>query len=413
MTSHSSTENVRPGVRSLVRIGAVLLVAAGVFWLVLAITVASVVKRQNADLALSWWPWDSDAQALVAYRLVTSETTPQARARALELSRSALARSPVNVAAARTLGFVTGLAGDEEMSERWLVHGQSLSRRDVPVQLALLELEVRRDNIPAVLRHYDRALRVSSDTHQTLLPILVGASADPAVTRALLPVLERGPLWRNAFAEHLALGTNPATMATIIPYLGLDRGDDWQRSLIQSLLRRMVQQGGYEQAFGAYRQFVADASPGIRNGDFESEDPGLQPFDWQLATDSNLGAFREPREGHGTVLSLIAANARGGDVARQLVLLSPGRYVLSATGGDVAGDAITRPALALTCAGEDGARLTELILPTADASGASASRAFAVPAVACRAQWLSVTARSGLDGGRSAPWVDSISVRPN
>lgn len=411
--SNSSTEHVQPGVSSLVRIGTVLLVAAGAFWLVLAITVASVVKRQNADIALSWWPWDSDAQAFVAYRLATSETTPQARARAMELGQSALLRSPVNVVAARSLGFITGLSGDEATSERWLVQAQSLSRRDVPVQLALLELEVQRDNVPAVLLHYDRALRVSSDTHQTLLPILVRASADPAVTRALLPILDRRPLWRNAFAENLALGTNPATMAMIIPHLGLDPGDDWQRSLIESLLRRMVQQGGYEQAFGVYRQFAAGAGRDVRNGDFESEDPGLQPFDWQLANDSNLGAFREPREGHGMVLSLIAANARGGDVARQLVLLSPGRYLLSATGGDVEGDAITRPALALTCAGEGGARLTELILPTADASGASSSQAFSVPTGACPAQWLSITMRSGLDGSRSAPWIDAISVRRN
>ena len=152
----------------------------------------------------------------------------------------------------------------------------------------------------------------------------------------------------------------------------------------------------------------------MRNGDFESGDPGFPPFDWHYVSEGGLGAFREAREGApGTAaLTLSASTGRNGEVARQLLILAPGRYRLSALAGDVGSDEMSRPQVAVLCAVRGGQDSMRASLPAAESRPGRMQQGFTVPSGGCPAQWLSIVARSDLQTGASEPWVEFDRDRP-
>jgi tetratricopeptide (TPR) repeat protein len=394
---------------------AIVATAAALCWFAVSFTLGMVLSRRSPEMALSWWSYGARARAGAAHDLLTKQRSPEARERALSLAQAALQREPVNVAAARSLAIAAAFARDEALANRYLAYAEGLSRRDVGTQLLLLEREVRRNDVPSALRHYDRALRVSTDARGTLLPIMIGAAADPAIAAEIARLLDPRPPYWFAFGERLVLeSTSPAAMTMLLGRLRLDPADERERSLMIIAVRRLIEMGAHRHAEQIYRRAggaaLAPNGSQVRNGDFDSSEIGLPPFDWLLVNESQLGAFKErsdPRGGN--VLRLTAENGRGGEVARQLLRLAPGRYRLDAMAGDVQGE--PRPRLAIICAGRGGPSLVVLEFPDAGSSGARLGSAFAVPRGACPAQWLTVIAASSIDVERAAPWLDAISVR--
>jgi len=379
-----------------------------------AFTFAQVIETRDPALALAWWERDAGAGALTAFQMLTTDRSPAAVARARELAEAALRREPVNVAAARSMAIVSTLAGDAATTERYLILAERLSRRDLPTQLMLLETEVRRNNIPGALTHYDRALRVSTDMRDNLLPIMVQASAEPAIANGVARLLDPRPPWWFPFAEHLAGESNaPGTITFLLGKLRLDPRDERERSLVVVALRRMVEAGAFTAAERLYRQ-TGGSTPAaggnlVRNGGFDTSELGLPPFDWLYVNESGLSAYRENDAGRGgSVLRLTAESERSGEVARQLLTLPPGRYRMNAVVGSVEAGSLSR--LAVRCAGEDGASLLTLPFAAAGNAGAPIAGVFQVPAGRCEGQWLSVGAGSAQDSGPTQPWIDSIAV---
>lgn len=393
---------------------AIVALAAILCWFAFAFTLGMVQSTRNPEMALSWWSYGANARAGLANQLVTKQRSAAARDWARHLAEGALRREPVNVAAARARAIVAALASDGAMATAYLAYAESLSRRDVPTQLLLLESEVQRNNIGGALRHYDRALRVSNDARQTLLPIMIRATADPAIAGQVARLLDPRPPWWFAFGEHLAQqSTSPAAMTMLLGRLRLDPADERERSLLIIAARRMVEGGAYRQAERLYHRAggtrVHPRGNRVRNGEFDSADIGLPPFDWLIVNESQLGGYKERSDARGgNILRLVAENGRGGEVARQLLTLAPGAYRLEAAAGDVQGT--TPPRLAVICAGRGGPSLAALDLPAAGASGARLGGSFLVPR-GCPAQWLTIIAASSLDEGRVTPWIDAISVR--
>ena len=402
--------------RLIVRAVLVLIVAAAAIWLTLAMSLTTVLRKHNPEMALGWWSPDSDARVQAAYSLLQRDRSPAALARARRLAIGAVVREPVNAAGVRTVALLDAVAGNQARAQRIMAYAQSLSRRDVVAQIWLIEQEVQRNNIEGALRHYDRALRVSREPRALLIPILVQSSSDPAIARPLGALLERRPSWRFAFAEQLtAESRSAATMAYLIRRLGLNPADDRDRNFILRALRRMIELGDHRRAYALYRDSRGAGAPGpgqVRNGDFESGDPGFPPFDWHYVSEGGLGAFREAREGApGTAaLTLSASTGRNGEVARQLLILAPGRYRLSALAGDVGSDEMSRPQVAILCAVRGGQDLMRASLPAAESRPGRMQQGFTVPAGGCPAQWLSIVARSDLQTGASEPWIDSIAI---
>lgn len=396
----------------IVRVAVVAVAGAALIWLSLAITLSSLTARNRPAIALAWWPSSAVADASLAESLI-GDTRPSAGklARAQALAERALRREPVNPVAARMLGVVAAFRRQDEPAQRAFNYAEALSKRDLATQLILIEREVARNDIPGALNHYHRALTTSRRSAETLLPILVHASADPNIARPLAAMIARRPSWWLAFAERLvAEGRSPRTLAFLLGALRLDVNHEGERPLLISGMMRLVNIGGYGEAYGLYRRAVPGhgaAEALVRNGGFQSAE-GLPPFDWSFTDGAEIAGFRQLRDAASGDYSLFVTTTSGltGEVARQLLLLPAGRYRLSFIAGQLPADALSRPQVRVLCA-----NATETPLAAARPDPAARGRGvadFTVSSAQCTAQWLSIS--SGADE-QNSPWIDSVAIR--
>ncbi len=398
----------RPG---LVRIAVLVVAAAGVGWLTLGVTSAAIFGRTRPSL-VAWWPLDATAHATRAARVVESGPRPArvAIAAAVADARAALLREPVNAVAARTLGLLMAMQGNEVRANRLMRYAEALSRRDTITQLWMIESDVRRNDIVGALRHYDRALRTSDNARELLFPILIQAAASEGVTQPLARLVATRPRWWQGFVTRLVTeGRSAAAIEAIVVALRLDPGVPAERSLLVGAIRRLVEIGDYRRALDLYRRTGGPADGFVRNGDFEAENR-FAPLDWVLGDGGGAGGIMQPRIAGGgrALLMVVEAGSAGGTVARQLLILPAGSYRFSAVAGRISGPPQERPRVTISCV-RTNASLLDLRLPAAAAGGQPVTQDFTVGG-ACPAQWLIVAAPRPT--GEDGPWIDRIVVQP-
>lgn len=383
--------------------GAIAALVAGVVGFLLSQSL--VATRADPAAALASWPWNAAARAEQATALLAKAQDAPTAASARALSVSALREQPLLVPALRALGVSQAIAGQDAGAARTMAFAETLSRRDLPTELWLIEQGVARGDVAGALVHYDRALRTADTAPDLLLPVLVGASADPGVARPLGRLLATRPLWWSDFATRLVQqNPSPEGTATIVAALKLDPQIAGERTLLSAAMIRLADTG---RADLARRLLPSPGREPLRNGGFEATG-GLVPFDWRLAQDGDLGAEIGARDdGRGNALLLDARSGRGGEVARQLLTLASGRYRITGTVGDVAASA-EAPALFMTCAGQ-ARPLGRFRTGSAPIKGARFAARFSVPA-GCAGQWLIIEATAPLDVSDRRPWLDDLAI---
>lgn len=407
-----AVERDLPQHRSMVRLMAVALLGLLLGWMVLAITIDRVFALSVPALALFWNPGSADANVRMADLLLQTSTVPGPSI-AAHATRS-LRRQLLNPGAARLLAMTLAMRGDARRSEALVRYAETMSRRDLPTQMLLIETAVARGDISTALVHYDRAMRASPQARVLMFPVLTAAAADPAIWQPLARRLAQRPQWWRPFVEQfIPRSTSPAAL-----YVVARRTRIWQPpvddpALLQAIEKRLVALGAYGAAadlFNRAHRLPAGAGAPLRNGGFE-QPGGWDPFEWNMVDEPDLAAVRQPSPtaAGGSALFPVASNGRGGDVALQLVMLPPGRYAVTATMGGVTGDPLAFPHLAVRCAGAGGV-LLDAAFPAAPDGGRVWQGRFAVPA-GCRAQHVVISVGSSLNPSPSSPWIDNIAVR--
>lgn len=402
----------RPGGVLQGRVVRLVLIGLGTLaglWLALGVTVAQIYADTNPELVARVWP-GARAPAVLAARLGTAEAKPADRAKARALAVTAVERSPTEVSASRTLGILEALANRDANAQRLFDYSEKLTRRDVTTQLWMIEERARQNDIKGALQHYDRALRTSPDSWQTLFPVLIKATSDPAIEAELAPLLKQRPSWRDQFlAEFVANGESAAMIDRLIRQLGLRAADPLARPTIAAALSRIVLLKDYSRAAALYRAAYGDKADAalVHQGSFERESL-LPPFDWALIDQDQLSGVAEPRDGVDGQYALSIYSQDAGAVAQQLLVLPPGQYRLSAIGGELPVDPVSRPVLYLRCA-EDQRQLAELRFNPGPTRRGAVAANLTVPA-GCAAQWLSIVGGSNLAEPQFAPWIDKVSV---
>lgn len=396
------------------RIVLVLLLAVGGIWISLAVTIALVLGTAKPDVALRWWPRAAEASASAAALIMGNDADTTQRDRAMALAEEALSREPANAVAARDAGLVFALGGDTARAARMFAYGETLSRRDLPTQMWLIETQVQNGDIAGALRHYDRAMRTSVNARGTLIPVLVQAAANPQITTPLARLLATRPSWWTDFADTLVSdGTDATSLARLIAALRLSASDPVEQVRLAAALRHLVDLGGIAEASGLYQMARGKtASTGyLRNGGFET-DGGLTPFEWVIADSADGQVVRESRDGSVGAFALSLYASIGGEAARELVVLPPGDYVVSGLVGSVPADPAARPSLRVACTANSGVPLAKASFPPArDAQGRGhIVMPFTVPK-GCAGQWLFIDTGSSIDRPGEAPWIDSIAIR--
>jgi hypothetical protein len=396
-----------PPPRNLLRTAVIIVAALVLLWLSTVITLA-LVARERAPMGFPWWT-GTDARVAAASSVALD---PRSRdfARARRLAIAALNREPVNVGAARSLALVEDRMGHAARAARLFRYAESLSRRDLLTQLWLIETNVRRNDIPETLRHYDRAMRTSATGIAQLTPILVAAAADPAIRRDLVPLVARRPPWWTPFMIALISDSQSGdALYDLVRSVRLDMRDGVERAMMASALQRLVDLRSYDRAQALYRAARGTSANGalLRDGGFE-QDSLLPPFDWAYTDQDGLAATRRTNDrADGNALYLLASAGRTGVAARQLVLLPPGRYRLAGRAGDVPSGDVRPPKIAVRCLGDLRPALIELAMTPGAATRFGGT--FAVPAGGCPAQMLEIRPPSSLDENVES-WVDSIAL---
>ena len=394
-----------------------------VVWFVTAVTMDRVAARLAPASVLALDPGSADANASLAVAMVQDNagavaargTLPpavlaQVRARALR----SLDRQPVNPTAARLLALALAPT-DPSRAQRLLNYAEAMSRRDLPTQLALIELRVQQDDVAGALVHYNRALSANAEARPLLYPILAAAANEPAVWQPLSTVLVRRPQWWRPFLETMiAQSRSPAALYAVARRMGLEHGPTSDFALLQATEKRLVELGAYAAAadlYGRAHGMAHGRRPLLTNGGFE-QPGGWDPFDWNLIEQPDLAALRQPSPAAagGTALFLDATNGRGGDVAVQLMTLPAGAYRIGLVVGAVRGDRLAFPQLVVRCA-RDSRELLHTPFPSAPDGGTRWHADLTVPRD-CTAQRLVIQASSVLEGSGTTPWVDDIAIEP-
>ncbi len=392
----------------------VLGVAAAVFHVVLAVSVAGVFRASRPATALNWVAMDSIATANLSARLLEGGIAPEVRDQLRVAAIDALRRDPTNVVALRVLGT---LAADRDEAEAARIFGlaERLSRRDQPTQAWFIAHHFKQDDPVSAINNFDIALRTSNNRWDALLPLLAAATADPRTVPPLSRLLSRQPAWGYAFLRQLVIsGPNLDHVGQLVEGR-LDPASPDARAVIQIFLNRLVTDGRFGNAWETYQRAMpavraGDAAGIVRNGTFDGP-RGLPPFDWVFVQEAELGAMEEerPDAGGGKVLSVYAYGGRSGEVARQLVRLSPGAHRLQADVGQLPADRLDRPLLRLACAQENGPTLVDYRPPTSGEPGRRIATGFNVP-VGCGWGWLTISMSGAGSATQVSPWMDNIAI---
>ena len=371
--------------------------------LMLRESLAYVVRATDPALALRIDPANSEVQASRAEQLLRE--SPANRAAAEALARRALRRSPVSAAGARMIATARDVAGDPASARRLIAYAASLSQRDLPTQVWLIQDAVQHNDVPRALHHYDIALRSSDASKPLLLPVLVSALSQPAVVAGLVDTIAARPEWAPGFLAQAAHESQDmGGLAALIARLAR-RGYPIPIAVVAESSRRMADAGRYDLAWNVY----AAAHPQAVRAAIH--DPGFQrlgsidgPFAWTVVPGNGL-SVEQRRYGAQGALSYRVQTGAGGMVARQLLMLAPGGFRLSGAVPERA-DGSAPPALRLTCAGSGQP------IATIAADKPGFAQPFVVPAD-CPAQWLDILVDGGDNPLGASGAIGGLKVSPD
>ena len=364
-----------------------LLALALVALLMLRDSIAYVIRPFDPALALRINPGNAEVAASRAEQLLRDDPTRGAEAEAL--ARRALRRSPVSAAGARMIATARDLAGDPSAARRLIAYSESLSQRDLPTQVWLIQDAVQHNDVRRALHHYDVALRSSEASKPLLFPVLLKALGQPAVVVELVETLAARPDWSTGFLERATADAQDLDgLAALIRGLAV-HGYRVPDTVLAQASARMVDARRYDIAWQVYTiGNVHAARDMIRDPDFLRLGMVDGPFAWTAVAGEGLSV--EPRRySTRTTMAYRAATGVGGVVARQLLMLQAGDFRLSGVIPERAPGS-PAPVLRLACA-NNGQPIANL---SADAS--VFANAFTIPAD-CPAQWLEIAVNGGDD----------------
>lgn len=384
-----------------------LLALAVVAVMMLRVSLTNMWSRTDPSLALRIDPANAEAAEARADQLLLENLAN--RREAATLARRALERSPLSAAGARILAATGAVAGDAAATRRLLAYSESVSRRDLPAQLWLIQNAVEHDDVPAALHHYDIALRVLEPAKGILFPVLIKAISQPAVVDGLIDTLAAKPSWADPFLEQISRDAQDYDgLARLLTGLAR-RGYMLPDGAVVTATARMIEAGKYDPAWQIYAADRHDAARGgLRDPGFARIGDAGTPFDWALL--GGNGVSGGPRlYGTGTRLAYSAATGAGGVVARQLLLLPAGAFVLGGRAFNVAPDSVPVQ-MRLTCAGT-GAAIGAVATARGGRDGTAFAGRFTVPA-GCPAQWLEIVADGGDSPAGASGELGALRIRP-
>ncbi|QZP08989.1 hypothetical protein [Caenibius sp. WL] len=248
---------------------------------------------------------------------------PSRRASLLETGRNILAQEPLSIQSLRLAAWSEAQQGDIATARLRMKMAERLTRRDVAVQLWLIDDAVRSGDLGAALRGYDVVLRTAGRLHAPLLQRLVASLSAEEARSALRPYAVADNPW---FPQLLRLASQ--------------NGSGAQAALLLSSLSKLPDTTAYRTAYTALvpalmkeRQFdllrrIYPRLPGALESEKYKGDPALRgalgtdgypPLAWVLAANADRNTSIVTGR-NGPVLQIEAKPFTNGPVATRTLL---------------------------------------------------------------------------------------------
>ena len=309
---------------------------------------------------------------------------PADRARLAALAaRSPLASEPFSY-----LGFAALQDDDVERAEALLVEARDRRPRSRLARLSLLQIKGQQGDLEGMVAELVPLMRLEPELVEPLALEWLKILRRPSEVAMLARILAPEPkVFERVAGQAARAKLDPALLAAFVSAAPM-QGDEIDPRTTGQLIAAMVDQGAYREAFASWKRRAASErtdARGLYNAEF-TDRAAAPPFNWEL-TSSRQGSS-EWTSGGGAYVDYFG---RGNDTfVRQLVMLAPGRYRLTArqTAEGNGGLAWT-----VRCAA-GGARLLDRPI----AAGPAFDASFVVPA-GCAAQWIALEGRGELRRG--------------
>lgn len=369
---------------------ALLLVLAGaaLAWLCFRAAIVRVLPA-TAPLVERLAPNDPRVVLTRANLLLARPDSPIGAA-TLDRVRGAALAAPLDARPFLLLGRQQLLDDQMERATKTFEAGQRLDPRNRFIHLFLLERYLRAGRFNDAAAQFATLARLVGQAQPAVATVMGQMAMAPDMRDAVRRTLATDPRLEQAVLVALARSnTDPAAifaLASPVARAGAGGKESWGPALVQ----RLVEAGRFGAARTVwqriYRLPEASVAAPLFNPGFAAS-AATAPFNWTLTADSTGAA--DPRAG---ALAVDYYGRDNGDLATQLLVLTPGRYQFAFTADGGKAD-VARLFWTLTCASGGKQVLMNAAVPIA-AGARRAGAAFAVPA-GCPAQTLTLRGEAG------------------
>jgi hypothetical protein len=309
------------------------------------------------------------------------------------------------------LGAAADHQGRKDDAARLMTLAGTLSWRDVVADAWLLQHDFITSNASGAIDRADALLRVQPEIGPTMYPILVSASANPAVDQAIVKRLAFNPNWRPAFLGALTAKAEPAMSYGLLELLQSTRSPVTPTEAA-GYVQRLVDLKQYNQALLGMILFLPQkdqsAYGNLFNGAFDDV-RGIAPFDWMIHAVSGASVAIEPRTDQPTNRALhvfFDGNATN-PLLYQILVLSPGTYRLTGKVSSTTPETSDRLQWSLNCHGGEGLAKQGF---KSTSSWTPFNMTFTVPKDNCGGQVLQLAPAPADRGTTAEIWYDDLAI---
>lgn len=374
-----------PGPAGILRIlliwGVALLAAT---WLA-ATAVGSIAKDVAPETALKLSPRNGFAyQQRALDHAAASGSLRKLRVPAADvaLAREALRREPLAAEAVSLIALGDASAGKRDRARRLFLLANRINKREQIANIWLIEDNRVAGRAREVLNLIDDAIKVRPALADQFLPALAQGLTQPGTVPFFRAMLLQHPDWKTRFWG--AVADNPAalTNAAELRDRMLRRGEK-PGEIDRVLLGAFVRAGRFDLVMSSARHLAPRDPSGelVRDPVFAGAN-AFPPLDWELRTDGRIGAAVHGSSG---TLEINALPGAGGLVARQLIEVPPGDYVLRAKLGVARLSSGSELVVRLACAANG-----TVVPPLVERMTGDIETRFVAAEAECRYRWLDI-----------------------
>lgn len=280
----------------------------------------AIAKNKAPELAVSVQPVNGFAFETLASNSIEAavvankgEFPNRINQDAETFARQAFMSEPVTPAAIAVLA----LGSTEGKKREFMQQALALTRRQQLVIGWMIVDAGTREDIPAILGHYDTMLRTSYSAASVVIPTMAGALANTNFVEPFADLLATKPPWASQFWGAVVVTPEAIKNAAELRERLYTDNEEKESYRDARLINALVNNKRFEDAENLYQLLAGQRKESslLKNGSFERE-PEYPPLDWQLFSNGEYGAAIT-----GGNLQLSAIPNSGGLFARKLIAM--------------------------------------------------------------------------------------------